>query len=113
VGIFVPGKEQPVLNPARVEHEVGIQSCSISENSGHVKPPVVPQVNTYGAFAKRASSDGLSTSSSTFIVSGADGRGGRVTVLKPPSLSLVCIPHTNPSIFILTVMELRFCLSLQ
>jgi hypothetical protein len=27
--------------------------------------------------------------SGSFILSGADGRGGRVTILKPPSLSLV------------------------
>ncbi|KAG0624215.1 hypothetical protein M758_3G231900 [Ceratodon purpureus] len=82
-------KDHPVLYPSRVEHETGTQRCPvIPENSGHVNSSAVPPVNSYGAFAKRASSDRLSTSSSTFIVSGADGRGGRVTVLKPPSLSL-------------------------
>lgn len=58
---------------------------------------VAPLVRTYGAFAKRAPSDKQSASSSAFIVSGADGRGGKVTVFKPPSLSQVYTLNNIPS----------------
>lgn len=79
-------KDQPVLNSPRAVHALETQSCP--ENLGHVNSVVVPPVNRYGAFAKMVSSDRQSASSSTFIVSGADGRGGKVTVFKPPSIYL-------------------------
>ncbi|CAM6012362.1 unnamed protein product [Sphagnum balticum] len=47
------------------------------------------RANDSGAFRKRAASGKEnSVQSGSFILSGADGRGGRVTILKPPSLSL-------------------------
>lgn len=51
---------------------------------------------------------GYLPSSSTFLVSGADSRGGKVTVFKPPSLSVVCILHKYSHDFFRLCRNLSF-----
>ncbi|KAH8936739.1 hypothetical protein BDL97_17G100100 [Sphagnum fallax] len=61
------------------------------DNEGVGSPllALTQRANDSGAFRKRAASGKEnSVQSGSFILSGADGRGGRVTILKPPSLSL-------------------------
>lgn len=60
VADYVPGEDQSVLNLPRADHALETQSCS--EDLGHVNSFVVPPINRYGAFAKRASTDMLSAS---------------------------------------------------
>lgn len=79
---------QPNLISPRIEHKADTEVfVTAPENINLVNKTIMPTANNYIGFSKRASSERPSTSSSTFIVSGADGRGGRVTVFKPPSLS--------------------------
>lgn len=90
VAFYVLGINQPNLISPRIEHKADTEVfVTAPENINLVNKTIMPTANNYIGFSKRASSERPSTSSSTFIVSGADGRGGRVTVFKPPSLSSV------------------------
>ncbi len=69
-----------------------VSSTQHIDNEGVGSPllALTQRANDSGAFRKRAASGKEnSLQSGSFILSGADGRGGRVTILKPPSLSLV------------------------
>ncbi|KAH9536307.1 hypothetical protein CY35_17G100300 [Sphagnum magellanicum] len=68
-----------------------VSGTQLKDNEGVGSPllALTQRANDSGAFRKRAASGKEnSLQSGSFILSGADGRGGRVTILKPPSLSL-------------------------
>ncbi|CAK9209777.1 unnamed protein product [Sphagnum troendelagicum] len=88
--VLLEGTSSPFVSSSQ-GYPSTVSGTQHKDNEGVGSPllALTQRANDSGAFRKRAASGKEnSVQSGSFILSGADGRGGRVTILKPPSLSL-------------------------
>ncbi|CAK9211273.1 unnamed protein product [Sphagnum jensenii] len=88
--VLLEGTSSPFVSSSQ-GYPSTVSGTQHKDNEGVGSPllALTQRANDSGAFRKRAASGKEnSVQSGSFILSGADGRGGKVTILKPPSLSL-------------------------